>query len=197
MCTGPLSVNELATFCVLFLIVLFWKAINFSKQLFYCTYNSILFWNFSHTVWSPFPPDLCYIPIWIISISPHTRMFTQEVEIISKGEFTTLYFWPPYYFEIHTSWNLVTKQKKLIQNWFQPILLGLTNVWAMILCCVGVIFCLLPSQLQVIKNSKWPIFSFTLFFFFMYSKASRYADFGSRKKQCSSKPHFVRFIPMY
>ena len=32
---------------------------------------------------------------------------------------------------------------------------------------------------------------------FKYSKASRYADFGSRKKQCSSKPHFVRFIPMY
>ena len=31
----------------------------------------------------------------------------------------------------------------------------------------------------------------------MYSKASRYADFGSRKKPCSSKPHFVRFIPMY
>jgi hypothetical protein len=30
-----------------------------------------------------------------------------------------------------------------------------------------------------------------------YSKASRYADFGSRKKPCSSKPHFVRFIPMY
>ena len=30
-----------------------------------------------------------------------------------------------------------------------------------------------------------------------YSKASRYADFGSRKKPCSSKPHFVRFIPTY
>ena len=30
-----------------------------------------------------------------------------------------------------------------------------------------------------------------------YSKASRYAVFGSRKKPCSSKPHFVRFIPMY
>ena len=30
-----------------------------------------------------------------------------------------------------------------------------------------------------------------------YSKASRYADFGSRKKPCSSKPCFVRFIPMY
>ena len=32
---------------------------------------------------------------------------------------------------------------------------------------------------------------------FVYSKASRYADFGSRKKPCSSKPCFVRFIPMY
>ena len=30
-----------------------------------------------------------------------------------------------------------------------------------------------------------------------YSKASRYADFGSRKKPCSLKPCFVRFIPMY
>ena len=30
-----------------------------------------------------------------------------------------------------------------------------------------------------------------------YSKASRYAVFGSRKKQCSSKPHFLRFISMY
>ena len=28
-----------------------------------------------------------------------------------------------------------------------------------------------------------------------YSKALRYAVFGSRKKPCSSKPHFVRFIP--
>ena len=115
------------------------------------------------------PWYLCYIPIWIISISPHTRMFTQEVEIISEGEFTILLFWPHYYFDIHTSWNLVKKQKKtnseLIQNWFQPILLGLTNVWAMILCCVGVIFCLL--SFKVIKNSEWPIFSFILFFFFM------------------------------
>ena len=33
--------------------------------------------------------------------------------------------------------------------------------------------------------------------YFFYSKASRCADFGSRKKPCSSKPHFVRFIPMY
>ena len=31
-------------------------------------------------------------------------------------------------------------------------------------------------------------------FFFKYSKASRYAVFGSRKKPCSSKPCFVRFI---
>ena len=30
-----------------------------------------------------------------------------------------------------------------------------------------------------------------------YSKALRYADFGSRKKPCSAKPCFVRFIPMY
>ena len=30
-----------------------------------------------------------------------------------------------------------------------------------------------------------------------YSKASRYADFGSRKKPCSSKPLFMRLIPMY
>ena len=30
-----------------------------------------------------------------------------------------------------------------------------------------------------------------------YSKASRYAVFGSRKKPCSSKPCFMRFIPMY
>ena len=34
-------------------------------------------------------------------------------------------------------------------------------------------------------------------FVYMYSKASRCAVFGSRKKPCSSKPHFVRFIPMY
>jgi hypothetical protein len=32
--------------------------------------------------------------------------------------------------------------------------------------------------------------------FGIYSKASRYTVFGSRKKPCSSKPHFVRFIPM-
>ena len=31
----------------------------------------------------------------------------------------------------------------------------------------------------------------------MYSKALRYAVFGSRKKPCSSKPHFMRFISMY
>ena len=30
-----------------------------------------------------------------------------------------------------------------------------------------------------------------------YSKALRYAVFGSRKKPCSSKPHFMRFISMY
>ena len=30
-----------------------------------------------------------------------------------------------------------------------------------------------------------------------YSKASRYTVFGSRKKPCSSKPRFMRFIPMY
>ena len=30
-----------------------------------------------------------------------------------------------------------------------------------------------------------------------YSKALRYADFGSRKKPCSSKPHFIRFMSVY
>ena len=39
--------------------------------------------------------------------------------------------------------------------------------------------------------------AFNLAFANDYSKASRYAVFGSRKKPCSAKPCFVRFILMY
>ena len=35
------------------------------------------------------------------------------------------------------------------------------------------------------------------FIYVLYIRASRYAVFGSRKKTCSSKPHFVRSISMY
>ena len=46
--------------------------------------------------------------------------------------------------------------------------------------------------------TKFPNYQRTLILAnFGYSKALRYAVFGSRKKPCSSKPHFVRFIPMY
>ena len=46
-----------------------------------------------------------------------------------------------------------------------------------------------PMQKYVSPDLYMPIL--------IYSKASRYAVFGSRKKPCSSKPRFLRFIPMY
>ena len=51
---------------------------------------------------------------------------------------------------------------------------------------------------QVINHMTCYKFDCSHWLKLQYSKASRYADFGSRKKPCSSKPHFVSwFIPMY
>ena len=54
--------------------------------------------------------------------------------------------------------------------------------------CPGWLLFLLNVSLFYLKNEKYIC---------IYSKALRYTVFGSRKKPCSSKPCFLRFIPMY